>query len=59
MSRDQLHVVLAENGIGARTFFIPMHCQPVYWEAFESSATPVAEQLCRDGNTCRPPRRCR
>ncbi|MCB0073238.1 MAG: DegT/DnrJ/EryC1/StrS family aminotransferase [Caldilineaceae bacterium] len=49
MSRDQLRVVLAENGIETRTFFIPMHCQPVYWEAFKGQRYPVAEQLCRDG----------
>ena len=49
MNRDQLRAVLAENGIETRTFFIPMHCQPVYWEAFKGQRFPVAEQLCRDG----------
>lgn len=49
MSRDELRHVLAEHGIETRTFFIPMHCQPVYWNAFKGQRYPVAEQLCRDG----------
>jgi perosamine synthetase len=49
MNRDELRRVLAENGIETRTFFIPMHCQPVYWESFKGQRYPVAEQLCRDG----------
>lgn len=49
MSRDQLRKVLAENGIETRTFFIPMHCQPVYWQSFKGERYPVAESLCRDG----------
>lgn len=49
MNRDQLRRVLAENGIETRTFFIPMHCQPVYWHSFKGERYPVAESLCRDG----------
>jgi perosamine synthetase len=49
LSRDELRRVLAENGIETRTFFIPMHCQPVYWQAFRGQRFPVAERLCRDG----------
>jgi perosamine synthetase len=49
LSRDELRVALAENGIETRTFFIPMHCQPVYWSQFQGERYPVAEQLCRDG----------
>lgn len=49
MSRDELRLVLAENGIETRTFFIPMHCQPVYWQTFKGQRFPVSEQLCRDG----------
>lgn len=49
MNRDQLRRELANHGIETRTFFIPMHCQPVYWEAFKGQRYPVAEQLCRDG----------
>lgn len=49
MNRDELRRVLAENGVETRTFFIPMHCQPVYWEAFKGQRFPVAERLCRDG----------
>jgi perosamine synthetase len=49
MNRDQLRRVLAESGVETRTFFIPMHCQPVYWKTFLGQRFPVAERLCRDG----------
>jgi perosamine synthetase len=49
MNRDQLRRVLADNGVETRTFFIPMHCQPIYWHHFSGQRYPVAEQLCRDG----------
>ena len=49
MNRDELRVVLANNGIETRTFFIPMHCQPIYWNTFKGERYPVAERLCRDG----------
>jgi perosamine synthetase len=49
MSRDDLRRVLAENGIETRTFFIPMHCQPVYWQQYKGERYPVAEDLCRRG----------
>jgi perosamine synthetase len=49
MNRDQLRKVLAEHGIETRTFFIPMHCQPVYWRRFEGQRYPVAEELCKRG----------
>ena len=49
MDRDALRQVLADQGIETRTFFIPMHCQPVYWNTFKGQRYPVAERLCRDG----------
>jgi perosamine synthetase len=49
MSRDELRRALADHGVETRTFFIPMHCQPVYWQQFKGQRYPVAEQLCRDG----------
>lgn len=49
MNRDQLRRVLAENGVETRTFFIPMHCQPIYWQTFKGQRFPAAERLCRDG----------
>jgi perosamine synthetase len=49
LSRDELRKVLADHGIETRTFFIPMHCQPVYWKQFYGQRYPVAERLCRDG----------
>ena len=49
MNRDELRRVLAENGIETRTFFIPMHCQPVYWQQYKGERYPVAEDLCKRG----------
>jgi perosamine synthetase len=49
MNRDELRRVLADNGVETRTFFIPMHCQPVYWEQYKGERYPVAEDLCRRG----------
>ena len=49
MNRDGLRQVLADHGVETRTFFIPMHCQPVYWEQFKGERYPVAEDLCRRG----------
>ncbi len=49
MNRDALRRVLADHGIETRTFFIPMHAQPVYWQQFKGERYPVAEDLCRRG----------
>jgi perosamine synthetase len=49
MSRDKLRIFLAEEGIETRTFFIPMHLQPIYFETFRGQRYPVAEALCRGG----------
>jgi len=49
MTRDQLRAYLARHGIETRTFFIPMHLQPIYYEAFKGQRYPVAEMLCRRG----------
>jgi perosamine synthetase len=49
MNRDELRRVLADSGVETRTFFIPMHCQPVYWQQYKGERYPVAEDLCRRG----------
>jgi perosamine synthetase len=49
LSRDQLRAYLARYGIETRTFFIPMHLQPIYYEAFKGQRYPVAEMLCQRG----------
>jgi perosamine synthetase len=49
ISRDELRVRLARRGIETRTFFIPMHCQPIYFEQYRGQRYPVAEDLCRRG----------
>ncbi|MCL4303270.1 MAG: DegT/DnrJ/EryC1/StrS family aminotransferase [Anaerolineae bacterium] len=49
LTRDQLRAYLARYGIETRTFFIPMHLQPIYYEAFKDQRFPVAEMLCQRG----------
>lgn len=49
MTRDQLRAYLARHGIETRTFFIPMHLQPIYYETFKGQRYPVAEMLCQRG----------
>ncbi len=49
MTRDSLRAYLARHGIETRTFFIPMHLQPIYYEVFKGQRYPVAERLCQRG----------
>ena len=49
LSRDELREKLAERGIETRTFFIPIHLQPIYFKAFKGERYPVAEDLCKRG----------
>jgi perosamine synthetase len=49
MNRDQLRAFLANYGIETRTFFIPMHLQPIYHQMFKGQRFPVAEMLCQRG----------
>ncbi len=49
ISRDALRARLARRGIETRTFFIPMHLQPIYYELFKGQRYPVAEELCQRG----------
>jgi perosamine synthetase len=48
-TRDELRHCLAERGIETRTFFIPMHLQPIYYADYREERYPVAEDLCRRG----------
>jgi perosamine synthetase len=48
-SRDELRGRLARAGIETRTFFVPIHLQPIYREAHLGERYPVAEDLCRKG----------
>jgi perosamine synthetase len=49
MSRDELRRRLAERGVETRSFFVPIHAQPIYFERFRGQRFPVAEALCQDG----------
>ncbi len=49
ITRDALRRRLARRGIETRTFFIPIHLQPIYYRAYRRERYPVAEELCRRG----------
>jgi perosamine synthetase len=48
-SRDELRRFLADRAIETRTFFIPMHLQPIYFQPDSARRFPVAEMLCQRG----------
>jgi len=48
LSRDALRKKLASTGIETRSFFIPIHLQPIYRRKFRREF-PVSEELCRKG----------
>lgn len=49
ITRDELRCRLAENGIETRTFFIPIHLQPIYYNPNLEDSFPNAEYLCKYG----------
>lgn len=51
ISRDELMRRLREEGVETRTFFIPMHQQPVFRKMglFKGETYPVAEEISRKG----------
>jgi len=49
VSKNQLRRFLAKAGIETRSFFIPMHLQPIYYKSYKRQHFPVAEHLCQMG----------
>ena len=49
MTRDELRIFLADRGIETRTFFVPMHLQPYYYDHKEHNEFPISERLCERG----------
>ena len=49
LSRDMLRQKLAEKGIETRTFFIPLHLQPIYFDEKKIYSYPVANNLSKNG----------
>jgi perosamine synthetase len=45
----ELRCQLAARGVETRSFFIPLHAQPVYFNQFRGQRFPVAEELCWSG----------
>jgi dTDP-4-amino-4,6-dideoxygalactose transaminase len=48
-SRESLRLQLARRGIETRSFFVPIHAQPVYRDQSRGQRFPVAERLCAAG----------
>jgi len=49
IGRDELRRRLAAHGVETRTFFVPLHLQPIYRVRFAGQRYPVAEQLGASG----------
>ncbi len=49
LSRDSLIGNLELDGIETRTFFYPVHVQPIYAQQYTGEKFPVAEELSRKG----------
>jgi perosamine synthetase len=49
IDRDELRRRLAARGVETRTFFVPLHAQPVFRGRFPGQRYPVAEELGRTG----------
>jgi perosamine synthetase len=49
VGRDELRLRLAQRGVETRSFFVPMHLQPIYFDQFRGQRFPVAEALCQTG----------
>ncbi len=48
-TRHELRTQLAQRGIETRSFFVPMHLQPIYFNQFRGQHFPIAEAICRSG----------
>jgi perosamine synthetase len=48
-TRDEVRRQLADQSIETRSFFIPMHVQPLYYRPEYRGRFPVAEMLCSRG----------
>jgi perosamine synthetase len=49
MSRDSLMAKMQKDGIETRTFFYPIHVQPVYAKYYRGEKFPVADELSKKG----------
>jgi len=48
-TRDDVRRHLADHAIETRSFFVPMHLQPIYHRREYLGRFPVSEMLCRRG----------
>ncbi len=48
-SRDELRHRLAADGIETRSFFVPIHLQPVHFTQYDAHLYPVSDALCQKG----------
>jgi len=47
--RDELMKKLDKEGVETRTFFYPVHVQPIYFEHYEGEHFPVTDELSKKG----------
>ena len=48
-TRNELMIELAQRGIETKTFFIPLHLQPIYYKPKYDGKFPVSEKIAREG----------
>ena len=49
MTRDELRQFMAKKGVETRTYFVPMHLQPYYYQENKGKKFPVSEKLSETG----------
>ncbi len=49
MTRDQLRQFMAKHGIETRTYFVPMHLQPYYYQENKGKVFPMSEKFSATG----------
>ncbi|MCK4338159.1 MAG: aminotransferase class I/II-fold pyridoxal phosphate-dependent enzyme [Candidatus Aminicenantes bacterium] len=49
ISRDNLMITLKNRGVDTRSFFVPVHKQPVFTDNFQSLSLPISEELSQKG----------
>lgn len=49
MTRDVFRERLAKRGVETRTYFVPIHLQPYYYQDYDDKTYPVSEKLAAEG----------
>jgi len=49
ITRDNLRKFMAEHGVETRTYFVPMHLQPYYYQENKGKVFPISEKFSATG----------